>query len=115
MPTTTYTPKETFFFIATPAILGAVIPEQIKSELGYAQDYTLRETAQIVREMADGNFAVSVQLCPNPLLPNKCVNGFITEQDFNKALQNYQAFGITEFLTLQEFRELEFKGNEILE
>ena len=122
MPTTEYKYKEKYFFISTPQMLNVEIPQPIKDKMGYYDlveeqkvyhNITLGEAIQIKYELSDGNFAVSVQLSPDPLLPNKCVNDFITEEDFNEALSNFGNFGINEFLTLDEFRELVSKREEI--
>lgn len=62
-----------------------------------------------IEEVILGNKVISIQLSPNPLLPVKCVVNFITENDFTEALTYYGNYGITEFLTLEEFKQLNFK------
>ena len=104
-------------------MLDTELPEAIKDKLGYftideeeVKTYlpmTLGESVQIVRELEDGTFVVSVQLSPNPLLPVKCVSDFITEEDFNEALIYYGNYGITEFLTTEEFKQLVFLQIEL--
>ena len=89
-------------------MLESIIPTAVAEQLGYTEELKLKDAAMIVIELADGNFVVSVQLSPNPLLANRCVMDFISEQDFNQALQYYSQFGITEFLTKDEFLNLSY-------
>lgn len=120
MPTQTYIPKERYFCIVNPSILEIELPEPIKDKLGYFKienevktysSISLGESAQIIRELDDGNFVISIQLSPNSLLPVKCVSDFITEEDFNSAVEYYSNYGINEFLNLEEFKQLKFKTN----
>jgi len=103
-------------------MLDVELPDSIKDKLGYFEmiegekiyfPMTLGDAVQIKRELEDGTFALSIQLSPNSLLSIKCVLNYITEKDFNEALANYSVFGIAEFLTLEEFKQLKFKQDVI--
>jgi len=122
MPTINYIYKEKYFFITSDVMLDVELPDSIKDKLGYFEmiegekiyfPMTLGDAVQIKRELEDGTFALSIQLSPNSLLSIKCVLNYITEKDFNEALANYSVFGIAEFLTLEEFKQLKFKQDVI--
>jgi len=106
-----------YFTIITANELNTIIPDAIKGYMNYEKDYTLGEAVQIKRELADGNWAISVQLKPlvsakNPnekLFDVGCVDGEIKPHELEMARQQYETI-----ITESEFKQLEFKNKEEL-
>lgn len=91
-----------------PPELG-VTANDIFTSLGYGEDdhgLLFSDIIQIIRELNDGNFAISVQLCPKFFLENKCVYNNIKPYELELAKLQY---GEDNLLTLDQFKELDFK------
>jgi hypothetical protein len=104
--TSEYTYGENYFIIVSPQMMEMSIPEAIKEKLEYKNNYNLYDAAYIKRELTDGNYVISIQLSPSILIDNNCVRDFINKKDFELAKLQ---FGVEEFLTIQEFKKLNFK------
>jgi len=113
--------KEKLYSLVKDELLKVLPIEQVEIlmiELGYNNDkyvYNLGNCAQVCRELLDGNYVVSVQLCPNKppykdFFKNKGVQDFIKNQELQIAYLMYgkeNIFNQDVYFTL-EFKEIEY-------
>lgn len=98
-----------YYLVITTEQLNTNIQEEIKQLFGYTEDtLTLSDIVFRKYELADGNWAITIQIIPAKYLyaPSYSVDDFISEQYFELAKQFY---GVSEFLTESEFNQLSFK------
>lgn len=118
-----YKYKDTYFTIVDKSYLDfkvrdellKVLPNDVviklMNDLGYVNGYILKDSVQICRELKDGKFCISVQLCPN--LPpykdfynNKNVAEYLTFEQYQIAVMMYEEKNI---FNQDVFKTLEFK------
>ena len=98
-----------YFAIIEPDQFNTEINEAITEALGYEKTMLFGEVVQCAKELNNGNWGISANICPADLLSMGDVKGIITEQQ-------YEIMGslFGELMTIEEFRKLDFKIEEIL-
>lgn len=94
------------YTIVDKSALDTVLPEQVKQYTGYDKDYTLRESAFIVRELENGYWLVSCKLCNYKYVANKCVEEEMSDTEIAMAEMFY---GKDNLLTEEDIQTLVYK------
>lgn len=103
--TSEFTQGETYFIEVPEQVLNTTLPDSVKEKFGYPLDevFYLGDCVNKKKQLLNGNWAISIQICRYSEFNSKSVYGKITEGDFNLAKEQFQ---VTEFLTLAEYQAL---------
>jgi len=106
-----WTPNTKYYLKMPTLALQTILPEMVKEKFGYdlEQDWKLEDVCRNVKYLENDEVAISNQIVLPHNLGTECVDKHITEEAFE---ESKLYFGVEEFLTLEEYREL--KQIEIL-
>lgn len=105
---------ERYFLEITNEMINSELPDQIKVMLGYplSEVFYLKDTVMTKKELSNGNWGIAIQIAPydNYIQPSTAVHNRLTKDQFELAKLYY---GVDEFMTVDEYKILKIKTNEI--
>lgn len=112
--TNQYTYGESYYLYASEDLLNTALPDGICHVYSLPLGTLLKDAVWLIFETADNRKIITLQLNVGEFKELNDVSDYINEQDFNSALVYYSNYGITEFMTLSEFKKIELKQESII-